>query len=432
MSIEVKAPVFPESIDEGMVMSWLKQLGESVETDEKLTEIETDKVVLEVAAQAGGVLERILKNEGDTVRSGEVIAVMGNGTGAVATAKKRQPEAAPAPASPVLPPPPKPEATLTTASPPIRDDSVPMPAGISPAGRKLIQEHGIDASAIDGSGRGGRITKEDVLSHLANCATGTQPKEVIQPPPTTAALPPQPSSPPKGDLRTDRRVPMSRIRAKIAQRLVDAQQNMAILTTFNEVDMQPVMDLRNKYKEEFEKKHGVKLGFMSFFVRASVEALTRYPTVNGSIDENDIVYHDYYDIGIAVSSPRGLLVPILRDADQRTFSDIEAEIRDLGKRAQNNQIGIDELQGGTFTISNGGVFGSLMSTPILNPPQSAILGMHAMNDRPVVENGNVVIRPMMYLALSYDHRIIDGREAVLFLVTIKEMLEDPARLLLRV
>jgi 2-oxoglutarate dehydrogenase E2 component (dihydrolipoamide succinyltransferase) len=397
MLVEVKVPQLSESVSEATLLAWHKRVGEAVRRDENLIDIETDKVVLELPAPADGVLSNIVKGDGGTVKAGEVIATIDtDGKGAAA------PKAAPAPAAA-----PKPAAA---------------PAPAMPAARKMAQEKGVDTAAIPGTGKGGRVTKADVIEARAPAA------------PEARAPLPQPPAPVGVDQilsgRPEQRVPMSRLRARIAERLVQSQSTAAILTTFNEVNMQPVMDLRRKYQERFEKDHGVKLGFMSFFVKAAVHALKKYPIVNASIDGNDIVYHGYFDVGIAVGSSRGLVVPILRDCDQLSFPDIEKKIADFGKRAQDGKLSIEELTGGTFSISNGGVFGSMLSTPIINPPQSAILGVHATRERPVVENGQIVIRPINYLALSYDHRIIDGREAVLSLVAIKEALEDPARLLL--
>ncbi len=438
MTTEINAPMFPESIEEGTVMTWYKQVGDLVAADEKLADIETDKVVLEVAAPSAGTLEQLIKAEGDTVLSGERIALLGDG---VAAAPAVQPKPAPA----AMPEPPLPPA-LETQPAPLRlpreiaqeggeaaaiapvPPAAPDDIGISPSARLLVQEHGLDPTKIQGSGRQGRISKADVLAHIDS----NGPAALLPPAPQEAAAPtPAPPIPETGDVRSER-MPMSRIRVRIAQRLVEAQQTAAILTTFNEINMKPVIDLRNRHKEEFEKKHGVRLGFMSFFVKAAIEALKRFPDVNASIEGTDIIRHHYYNIGIAVSSPRGLVVPVLRDADRLAFHEIEAAIRESGKRAQDNQLQIEDLQGGTFTISNGGVFGSMLSTPILNPPQTGILGMHAITDRAVVEEGEIVVRPMMYLALSYDHRLVDGRGAVLFLVTLKELLEDPARMLLQV
>jgi 2-oxoglutarate dehydrogenase E2 component (dihydrolipoamide succinyltransferase) len=402
MLIEVKVPQLSESVSEATLLAWHKKVGEAVKRDENLIDVETDKVVLELPAPADGVLANIVKGDGGTVKAGEVIATIdtdGKGAAAAAPVAAPTPKAAPAPA-------PKP----ATA-----------PAPAMPAARKMAEEKGIDTASIAGTGKGGRVTKADVMEQGTSA-------------PQAKAPLPQPPAPVSVDQvlsgRPEQRVPMSRLRARIAERLVQSQSTAAILTTFNEVNMQPVMDLRKKYQERFEKEHGVRLGFMSFFVKAAVHALKKYPIVNASIDGNDIVYHGYFDVGVAVGSPRGLVVPILRDCDQMSFPDIEKKIADFGKRAQDGKLSIDELTGGTFSISNGGVFGSMLSTPIINPPQSAILGVHATRERPVVENGQIVIRPINYLALSYDHRIVDGREAVLSLVAIKEALEDPARLLL--
>ncbi|RFA24776.1 dihydrolipoamide succinyltransferase [Alkalilimnicola ehrlichii] len=417
MSIEVKVPPLPESVSEATVVTWHKQPGDAVSRDENLVDIETDKVVLEVPAPADGVLGDILKQEGDTVTAAEVLATLEEqgAKPAAKAGKAEKPAAEPEP----------------SASQRALDE-------MGPAVKRLVEQNNLDIDKIEGTGRGGRITKEDVLNFMEaqeGSSVGTPVADkgteepAAKPAPQKAEKPaPQAAA---GD-REERRVPMSRLRQRIAERLVEAQQTAAILTTFNEVNMQPVMDLRARYKDRFEKTHGTKLGFMSFFVKAAVEALKRFPAVNASIDGTDIIYHGYHDIGIAVSSPRGLVVPVLRDAEHKSYADVEAEIADFGKRARDGKLSIDELTGGTFSITNGGIFGSLMSTPILNPPQSAILGMHKIQERPMAENGEVVIRPMMYLALSYDHRIIDGREAVQFLVTIKDMLEDPARLLLEV
>ena len=384
--IELKVPALSESVSEGTLLSWLKQEGEAVAQGENLIDLETDKVVLELPAPQAGVLSKVLKQNGEVVLPGEVLAL-------IDTEAK---VAAPAKAAAVEP-------------------------ALSPSLRKLVAEHELDPAQIAGSGRGGRITKDDVLAQLEKPVQSA-----------SVTIPVQVAAPSMNGGRLEQRVPMTRLRARVAERLVQAQQTAAILTTFNEVNMQPVMELRNRYKEKFEKEHGVKLGFMSFFVKAAVAALQKFPVVNASIDGSDIVYHSYFDIGIAVGSPRGLVVPVVRNADQLSFAEIEKLIAEFGNRARDGKLTLEELTGGTFSISNGGVFGSMMSTPILNPPQSAILGMHKTYDRPVAENGQVVIRPMMYLALSYDHRIVDGREAVLFLVAIREALEDPARLLLKV
>jgi 2-oxoglutarate dehydrogenase E2 component (dihydrolipoamide succinyltransferase) len=400
MTIEIKVPSLPESVADATVATWHKKPGETVSRDENLVDIETDKVVLEVVAPDDGVLTDILKEEGATVVAGEVLGVLKAGEAPVETEEKPQESAHQASESPSVP-----EASASSDV-------------LSPAVRRLVQEHGLDPSKIPSSGKDGRLTKEDVEQYLAKQS---------QKPTASASDMPISSGP-----REERRVPMTRLRQRIAERLVEVQQTAAILTTFNEINMKPVMDLRARYKERFEKQHGVRLGLMSFFVKAVVESLKRYPDVNASIDGTDIVYHGYFDIGIAVSAPRGLVVPVIRDADQLSFAEIEKTIREFGEKAKNNQLSLDDLQGGTFTITNGGVFGSLMSTPIINPPQSGILGMHGINDRPVVENGEIVVRPMMYVALSYDHRIIDGRESVGFLKTVKELVEDPARLLLEV
>jgi 2-oxoglutarate dehydrogenase E2 component (dihydrolipoamide succinyltransferase) len=407
MLIEVKVPQLSESVAEATLLAWHKKEGEPVKRDENLIDIETDKVVLELPAPADGVLSKIVKGDGGTVKAGEIIATIDTDGKAAASV------AAPARAAP-----PAPAAAAPAARP------APAPAPAMPAARKLAGEKGVETASIAGSGKGGRVTKADVLDHPATAPSAPEARPSL----------PQPPAPVSVDQilanRPEQRVPMSRLRARIAERLVQSQSTAAILTTFNEVNMQPVMDLRKKYQERFEKEHGVRLGFMSFFVKAAVHALKKYPIVNASIDGNDIVYHGYFDVGVAVGSPRGLVVPILRDCDQMSFPDIEKKIADFGKRAQEGKLSIEELTGGTFSISNGGVFGSMLSTPIINPPQSAILGVHATRERPVVENGQIVIRPINYLALSYDHRIIDGREAVLSLVAIKEALEDPARLLL--
>ncbi|MDE1943189.1 MAG: 2-oxoglutarate dehydrogenase complex dihydrolipoyllysine-residue succinyltransferase [Betaproteobacteria bacterium] len=399
MLIEVKVPQLSESVAEATLLAWHKQVGEAVARDENLIDIETDTVVLELPAPSAGVLVNIKKKEGDTVVSGEVIATIDT----EAKASVAAPAVKAAPAAPAAAP------------------AAAAPAAM-PAARKILAEAGVNPADVAGTGRGGRVTKEDALAHVAaKEAPASAPAPRLDQPRLPAAL---------AGNRPEQRVPMTRLRARVAERLVQSQSNAAILTTFNEVNMQPVMDLRNRYKDKFEKEHGVKLGFMSFFVKACVAALKKYPIVNASVDGNDIVYHGYFDIGIAVGSARGLVVPILRDADRLSIADIERQIADFGNRAKDGKITLEELTGGTFSISNGGVFGSMLSTPIINPPQSAILGIHATKERPVVENGQIVIRPMNYLALSYDHRIIDGREAVLSLVAIKEALEDPARLLL--
>ncbi len=410
MLIEVKVPQLSESVAEATLVSWHKNVGDAVSRDENLIDIETDKVVLELPAPDGGVLVEVIKGNGDTVVSGEVIAKIDTEAkaSAAAPAAKAEAKAAAAPAA-------------TKAAAPA------APAGTGPAARKALAEKGIDAGQVQGTGPGGRVTKSDVQ------AVGTAKQAAAVPPaPTSAPLAPPPAIAAEAILgdRPEQRVPMSRLRARVAERLLQSQSQNAILTTFNEVNMAPVMDLRKKYQDKFEKEHGVRLGFMGFFVKAAVAALKKFPVLNASVDGSDIVYHGYFDIGIAVGSPRGLVVPIIRDADQLSLAQIEKKIAEFGQKAKDGKLSLEELTGGTFSISNGGVFGSMLSTPIINPPQSAILGIHATKDRPVVENGQIVIRPINYLAMSYDHRIIDGREAVLGLVTMKEALEDPARLLL--
>jgi 2-oxoglutarate dehydrogenase E2 component (dihydrolipoamide succinyltransferase) len=408
MQVEVKVPQLSESVSEATLVAWHRKVGEAVRRDENLIDIETDKVVLETPAPADGVLVKIVKADGETVTSGDVLAVIDTAGAATAVAPAVDPALAAKAASPAAAPP-----AAKGASP------AAVANAPSPSARKIAAEKGVDVATVVGSGRDGRVTKGDVLAAQPAAAA-----------PSPAARP-APASIPTGN-RPEQRVPMSRLRARVAERLVQSQSTAAILTTFNEVNMAPVMELRGRYKDRFEKEHGVKLGFMSFFVKAAVAALRKFPVVNASIDGGDIVYHGYFDIGIAVGSERGLVVPVLRNADQMSIADIEKAIADFGKRAKDGKITIEELTGGTFSISNGGVFGSMLSTPIINPPQSAILGIHATKDRAVVENGQVVVRPMNYLALSYDHRIIDGREAVLALVAIKDALEDPARLLLDV
>jgi 2-oxoglutarate dehydrogenase E2 component (dihydrolipoamide succinyltransferase) len=407
--VEVKVPQLSESVSEATLVAWRKKAGEAVKRDENLIDVETDKVVLELPAPADGVLAKLIKKDGDSVTSGEVIAVIdtdGKATVASAPAAAAAPAAAPAKAAAPAP-------TPAAAAP-----------AAAPSAAKIAAEKGIDTASVAGTGRDGRVTKGDVL------AAGTAP--AAKPAPAPAARPaPAPVQIPAGS-RTEQRVPMSRLRARIAERVVQSQSTTATLTTFNEVNMAPVIELRNRYKDKFEKEHGVKLGFMSFFVKAAIHGLKKYPVVNASVDGNDIVYHGYYDVGIAVGTERGLVVPILRNADQMSIAQIELQIAEFGRRAKDGKLTLEELTGGTFSITNGGVFGSMLSTPIINPPQSAILGVHATKDRAVVENGQVVVRPMNYLAMSYDHRIIDGREAVLTLVAIKEALEDPARLLLDV
>ena len=404
MKIEIKAPAFPESVADGEVSLWHKQEGDFVQRDELLVEIETDKVVMEVVAPEAGRLDRILVDVGNTIESEALLAELTPGEATES-----------------------PEASSTSATAEKAAVAVPM----GPAARQLVEEHGLDASAIKGTGKDGRINKEDVLAHMAEQAPAPAPQPAPQP---AATAVPAASADVQGPTseRIERRVPMTRMRARIAERLLSATQQTAMLTTFNEVDMAPLMRLRSQYKDQFEKTHnGTRLGFMGFFVRACCEALKRFPEVNASIDGNDVVYHGYQDIGVAVSTEEGLVVPVLRDADFMSIADVEAAIRDLGLKARDKKLTIDEMTGGTFTVSNGGVFGSLLSTPILNPPQTAILGMHTIKDRPVAVDGEVVIRPMMYLALSYDHRLIDGKTAVQFLVTVKELIEDPSRILLQ-
>ncbi|MFA5983018.1 MAG: 2-oxoglutarate dehydrogenase complex dihydrolipoyllysine-residue succinyltransferase [Methylococcaceae bacterium] len=423
MSIEVLVPNLPESVSDATLVAWHKQAGEYVNKNENLADLETDKVVLEVPAPSSGYLSKILKQGGSTVVAGDLLAILDN-EASVKTEAEAMPEASMAPEEP--------EAV---------EEESDADIALSPSVRRLIAEHNLNPANIKGSGKSGRLTKTDVLDHI-----NTQRQQEIQATePTTPAQAPTPSNvtkletslkptniPANIDLRPEQRVPMTRLRAKIAERLLQAQQNAAMLTTFNEINMQSVLDLRNQYKTRFEEKHNIKLGFMSFFVKASIEALKRFPVINASIDENDIIYHGYYDIGIAVTTPRGLIVPVLKDADQLDFAGIEKSIADYGAKARAGTLSYDDLKGGTFTITNGGIFGSMLSTPILNPPQCAILGMHAIKERPVVENGQIIARPIMYLALSYDHRLVDGRDAVQFLVTIKECLESPAHLLLNI
>ncbi|MFT5521215.1 MAG: 2-oxoglutarate dehydrogenase E2 component (dihydrolipoamide succinyltransferase) [Enterobacterales bacterium] len=400
MTVDIKVPVLPESVADATIAAWHKQPGEAVERDENLVDIETDKVVLEVVAPADGVLEEILHKEGDTVNAEQVIAKFKAGASSTASTASTSTETA---------------TTEPEVSPETSNDN----DSLSPAVRRLIAEHNLNPESIPASGKGGRLTREDVQAFLDKT-----PKAATAPAPVVAA--------PAAGERTEKRVPMTRLRSRIAERLVQSQQVSATLTTFNELNMKPVMDIRKKYKDQFEKAKGVRLGFMSFFIKAAVEALKRYPAVNASIDGNDIVYHGYYDIGVAVSSPRGLVVPVIRDCDLLSMAEIEQTIRDLGAKAQANKLTVEDLTGGTFTVTNGGVFGSLMSTPIINPPQSGILGMHGTNERPMAVDGEVVILPMMYLAFSYDHRMVDGKESVGFLKTIKELLEDPARILLEI
>lgn len=399
MALEIKSPTFPESVADGTVATWHKKVGEPCRRDEPLVDIETDKVVLEVVAPADGTLTEIIEAEDTTVLSDVVLGLFEEG--AVADAPTEASDVAAKETSTVV------EEKAATEAP-----------ILSPAARRFADEQNINPAAVAGTGKNGRVTKEDVVRHAEQGSAAVQATDQT----ATAA--------PVAGLRTEKRVPMTRLRAKVAERLLQAQQNSAMLTTFNEVNMQPIMELRAKYKEAFEKRHGVRLGFMSFFVKACVEALRRHPVVNASIDGQDIVYHGYQDIGVAVSSNRGLVVPVLRNAEMMGLADIEQQISDYGTKAMAGKLSIEEMSGGTFTISNGGVFGSLLSTPILNPPQSAILGMHKIQERPMAVDGQVVILPMMYLALSYDHQLLDGKDAVTFLVTVKELLEDPARLLL--
>ena len=405
MSIEIKVPPLPESVSDATLVAWHKGAGETVSRDENLVDLETDKVVLEVPAPASGMIAKIVVENGATVVAGDLLAILEEGE-----------VSATAPASPNEP----------TAEKESVDEveQATGPIKTSPAVRRLLDEHDLDATMVSGSGKDGRITKSDVMSFLKandgnNVTPGDQPAGITE-------------SVVVGFERTEQRVPMTRLRARIAERLVDAQQTAAMLTTFNEVDLTEVMSLRKKYKESFEKKHGVRIGFMSFFAKAAVEALKQYPVVNASVEANEIIYHNYFDVGIAVSSARGLMVPVIRDVDQMSFAEFETALNEMASKAQAGTIGMEDLTGGTFTITNGGIFGSMMSTPILNQPQSAILGMHSIQQRPMVVDGDIVARPMMYLALTYDHRIIDGKEAVQFLVSIKDQLEDPARLLLQV
>ena len=407
MSTEIKAPVFPESVAEGTVATWHKQPGEACSRDELIVDIETDKVVLEVVAPADGVIEEVLKNEGDTVESGEVIGKFKEGAAGESKPAESKSEA-------------KAEAPKAEE----KSEAASGDAILSPAARKLAEENNVDPSVVKGTGKDGRVTKEDVQNYVdSNKSSG-------------GAAASKPAAMPEVNVaqgeRAEKRVPMTRLRASIAKRLVDAQQTAAMLTTFNEVNMAPIMELRKQYQDSFVKRHGIKLGFMSFFTKAATEALKRFPAVNASIDGNDMVYHGYQDVGVAVSTDRGLVVPVLRDTDAMGLADIEKKIVEYGTKAKEGKLAIEDMTGGTFTITNGGIFGSLISTPILNPPQTAILGMHKIQERPMAVNGKVEILPMMYLALSYDHRMIDGKEAVQFLVAIKEMLEDPARILLDV
>ncbi|WP_455235074.1 2-oxoglutarate dehydrogenase complex dihydrolipoyllysine-residue succinyltransferase [Thiogranum longum] len=404
MSIELKVPAFPESVSDGTILHWNKKPGESVKRDESLVDIETDKVVFEVPAPKDGVLQDIVEQEGAVVVSGQIIGHMSAERAEPATTPEKQTAEA--------------DHTKTQAE----------EVFATPSARRLIEEHGLSLDAIEGTGSGNRVLKEDVLRALETKAEQT-PSPAPEPEPVSETAPVEAEG---MEGRPEKRVPMTRLRARIAERLLEAQHNAAILTTFNEINMQPVMAVRSRYRDQFAKNYGVKLGFMSFFVKAVIDALRRIPELNASIDGTDVVYHGFFDIGIAVSSPRGLVVPILRDADQLSMAEIELSISEYAKKAQEGTLGMDDITGGTFTITNGGVFGSLLSTPILNPPQSGILGMHKIQERPVAENGEVVVRPMMNVALSYDHRLVDGREAVQFLVTVKDVLEDPTRMLLGV
>jgi 2-oxoglutarate dehydrogenase E2 component (dihydrolipoamide succinyltransferase) len=406
MSIEVKVPQLPESITDATLVAWHKQPGEPVGRDENLVDLETDKVVLEVPAPAAGVIKELKVQNGATVTSGQVLAILEEGAGAAAP----QPAAA------------QPAAAQPQAS---AESKAAAAAKLAPAAKRMVEEHKLDAGQIAGSGRDGRISKGDVIQHMAGSKEAAPVKPAAAKPAAAVKLP----SP--AGARAEQRVPMTRLRARIAERLIQAQSTAAMLTTFNEVDLTAVNDIRGRYKDKFEKKHGVKLGFMSFFVKAAIEALRRFPAVNASLDGNDIVYHEFYDIGVAVSTDRGLMVPVLRNAELMSFAEIEVAVGAYAQKARDGSITLEELSGGTFTLTNGGVFGSLMSTPILNPPQVAILGMHKIQERPMVVDGEIKVRPMMYLALTYDHRIVDGRESVQFLVAIKEALEDPARLLLQ-
>lgn len=425
MRVEVRSPTLPESVTEATLLSWHKQAGDTVSRDENLVDIETEKVVLEVPAPQNGILKELLKSDGESVGSDEPIAIIETEAGKPVgkeTPAPVQVEATTAPAAPSSP------AAITTPLPP------------SPAVRRMLTELGLEAAQIPATGKGGRLTKEDIQAYVRRRETQPQPPPLASTPSPPAAAPsPTPAAAPQTSVPTtppgargERRVPMTRLRITIAERLLQAQHAAALLTTFNEVNMQGVIDLRQRYRERFEQEHKVRLGFMSFFVKASVQALRQFPMVNASVDGKDIVHHDYYDIGIAVAGPRGLVVPVLRDADQMSFAEIEQRIAEFADKAKEGTLKMEELTGGTFTITNGGIFGSLVSTPLVNPPQSAILGMHKIQQRPVAEDDQVRIRPMMYLALTYDHRIIDGREAVQFLVLIKEALEDPARLLLHI
>lgn len=408
MTIEIKVPALPESVADATIVAWHKKPGDTVKRDENLVDLETDKVVLEVPATEDGVLQKILKDVGTTVTADQVLGILEPGVAKAAAQQTKATQVSDQASK-----------AANTGTQATTQSSKTAESAIGPAARRLAAELDVNPAAISGSGKSGRVTKEDVMSWSGRSET-----QVLTPPSSSAQM--------TREGRIEKRVPMTRLRARVAERLLSAQHNAAILTTFNEVNLKNVMDLRARYKDAFEKKYGIRLGLMSFFTKAAVEALKRFPDVNASIDANDIVYHGYYDIGIAVSTDRGLVVPVIRNVDAMGFAEIESTIADYGRKARDGQITIEDMTGGTFTITNGGVFGSLLATPILNPPQSAILGMHKIEERPIVENGQIVIRPMMYVALSYDHRIIDGKESVGFLVTIKEFLEDPARLLLDV
>lgn len=438
--MEIKVPSLPESVSDATLVAWHKKPGDTVARDENLVDLETDKIVLEVPSPASGTLKEIRIEDGATVKAGDLIAILEEGTeggngkqkgngGAAAGEEEQPPKAEPAREQKAEAP--REAKADDAAESEEREESEEEDRKnrsesahdkLSPSVRRLLEEHDLEADVVSGSGRDGRITKSDVMDYLRQHDEAEARGEPVRP-----VTEPSEGAP----ARNDRRVPMTRLRARIAERLVEAQRTAAMLTTFNEIDLSRVIDLRKRYKEPFEKEHGVKLGFMSFFAKASVEALKKFPAVNASIEEKDIIYHDYFDIGIAVSSERGLMVPVVRNVDRLSFADIEKAVDALGKKVRDGSIGMDDLTGGTFTVTNGGIFGSLLSTPILNPPQSAILGMHAIQERPIVKDGEVVVRPMMYVAMTYDHRIIDGREAVQFLVSIKQSLEDPGRLLLQ-
>ena len=406
MNIDIKVPPLPESVSDATLVTWHKKAGDTITRDDNLVDLETDKVVLEVPAPASGTLKEIIVSDGATVVAGDVLAILEEGDVSAAVAAGPQSTS-------------EPDAVDVA---PAAASAAEVAHKLSPAVRRMLDEHDLEATIVTGSGKGGRITKSDVVSYLkSHSDENTAPGDPA----------PQPAAEAFG-ARSEQRVPMTRLRARVAERMVEAQQTAAMLTTFNEIDLTKVMSLRKRYKEPFEKEHGVRLGFMSFFAKASVEGLKKFPAINASVEGKDIIYHDYYDIGIAVSSERGLMVPILRDVDRMSFADVEARIAALGKKAQDGTMSMDDLTGGTFTITNGGVFGSLLSTPILNPPQSGILGMHSIQERPMAIDGEIAIRPMMFVALTYDHRIIDGREAVQFLVSVKQSLEDPGRLLLQV